>query len=376
MNKPKAFRFCALIIGTGLASAGVVNSWALAESGLPGGEGIGVFTAVHGKVTVTHPAASEMIPVVINEEVLYRDIIETQNESRTKALLNDDSVLTIGEHSRVEITEHVYNPDQNLRRVVVRLAKGTVRALVSKVFTGSGSKFEVHTPTAVAAARGTYFVVWVEGGISGIVNIGNSGRVDFTSGERTVTVHPHQFATAPSGGAPGLPQVLAGNAPPGVLAAMAGTEFAEQPQTETPEQVIQELGSSVPSSLTHGKRGRGKENAPGQTGQTPAELLGTAPGQTGATPSQGAQPPGLTGATPGQTPGGTPGYGRGLGNGPNSTPPGPPIVISAGGQPIPGLAGSGRGRGGGGNPCGGPCGGPPPGVGGGPPPGKGPGGKP
>jgi hypothetical protein len=203
-------------------------------------------------------------------------------------------------------------------------------------------------------------VVWLDGGISGIVNIGNSGNVDFTSGEQTVTVHPHQFSTAPSGGAPGLPQVLAGNAPLGILAAVAGTEFTEQPQTETPEQAIQVLGSSVPSSLTHGERGRGKENAPGQTGKTPAELLGTAPGKTpGGTPSQGSEPPGLAGTTPGQTVGGTPGYGRGLGNGPNTSPPGPPIVISAGGQPIPGLAGSGRGRGGG-PPTGvGVCGAPP-----------------
>jgi hypothetical protein len=180
-------------------------SLASAEDSGPGG--VGVYTAVMGKVTVTHSGEPRMLPVKLHDEVMFRDVIQTEKESRTKAFFQDDSILTVGENSRVEITEYIYNPEANLRRSVVKVMQGQVRALVSKVFKSNGSRFEVHTPSAVAAARGTYFTVWHENGQSGIINVGESGRVDFTSGGVTVAVDPGQFSLAEYGKAPSLPVV-------------------------------------------------------------------------------------------------------------------------------------------------------------------------
>jgi hypothetical protein len=148
-----------------------------------------------------------MLPVKLHDEVMFRDVIQTEKESRTKAFFQDDSILTVGENSRVEITEYIYDPEASLRRSVVKVMQGQVRALVSKVFKSNGSRFEVHTPSAVAAARGTYFTVWHENGQSGIINVGESGRVDFTSGGVTVAVDPGQFSLAEYGKAPSLPLV-------------------------------------------------------------------------------------------------------------------------------------------------------------------------
>jgi len=178
-------------------------SFAIAAEG--GKEGIGFYTAVLGKATVTHPGEARILPVKLHDEVLFKDVIQTQDESRARALFQDDSMLTVGENSRVEIDEYIYNPDVNVRRAIVKLMQGQVRALVSKVFKANGSKFEVHTPSAVAAARGTYFTVWVENGQSGIINIGEKGRVDFTSGGMTVAVDPGYFSIAYEGQAPSVP---------------------------------------------------------------------------------------------------------------------------------------------------------------------------
>src|SRR2546425_11237118 len=96
---------------------------------------------------------------------------------------------------------------------------GKARALVGKLFAGRGSRFEIHTPTAVATARGTYFVVWIEqkagqkmglneigtvrsvsdqglevmelqAGGAGVANIRGSGEVAFTSGGQPGVVPP------------------------------------------------------------------------------------------------------------------------------------------------------------------------------------------
>lgn len=168
-------------------------------------DGIGFYTAVLGQASVTHPGEDRVFPVKLHDEVLFKDVIQTQDESRTKALFQDDSMLTVGENTRVEIDEYIYNPEKNVRQAVVKLLQGQVRALVSKVFKANGSRFEIHTPSAVAAARGTYFTVWVENGQSGIINIGETGRVDFTSGGVTVAVDPGYFSIAHEGHTPSAP---------------------------------------------------------------------------------------------------------------------------------------------------------------------------
>ena len=193
----RLFSFIAvtLLLGSPLAMA--------SEEG--GTDGIGFYTAVSGRVSVTHPGEARVLQVKLHDQVLFKDVIQTQDESRTKAFFQDDSMLTVGENSRVEINEYIYNPEENVRRAIVKLMEGQVRALVSKVFKANGSKFEIHTPSAVAAARGTYFTVWVENGQSGIINIGEKGRVDFTSGGTTVAVDPGFFSVAPAGHAPSIP---------------------------------------------------------------------------------------------------------------------------------------------------------------------------
>jgi FecR protein len=180
-----------------------VPSLAIAAEGSK--EGIGFYTAVLGKATVTHLGEAQVLPVKLQDEVLFKDVIQTEHDSRTRALFQDDSMLTVGENSRVEIDEYIYNPEKNVRVAIVKLMQGQVRALVSKVFKANGSKFEIHTPSAVAAARGTYFAVWVENGQSGIINIGEKGRVDFTSGGMTIAVDPGFFSVAQEGKAPSVP---------------------------------------------------------------------------------------------------------------------------------------------------------------------------
>lgn len=226
------------LLGQGLLDA-------KAEESPPGD--IGIFTAVEGQVSVTHSGTADALPAKLHDDVRFLDIIETDRESRSKALLNDDSILTVGEHSRVEITEHVYDPRRDARTVVVNLVRGKVRALVSKVFTGTGSKFEVHTPTSVAAARGTYFVVWHADGVSGIANIGAHGAVDFQSGGSTVHVEPGNFSLTPPGGGPSLPAAaLSGsNVPSHVTAAAQGTTVQDTPKPESPKQAVLSLSGQA-----------------------------------------------------------------------------------------------------------------------------------
>src|SRR2546428_2369652 len=219
-----------------------------------------------GKPPVVDVCQAAAMPVKLRENVYFKDVIETQADSRAKALFEDDSILTVGENSRVEVSEYIYDPANNQRSSVLRMIQGKARALVGKLFAGLGSKFEVHTPTAVAAARGTYFVVWIEekasqkmglneigtvrpvsvqglelaelqAGGAGVANIGRCGHVAVTSGGKKVEVPPGNYSFAPAGMPPFAPVIITPSAPPGVTGAITGTEVPDVPQPESPRPV-------------------------------------------------------------------------------------------------------------------------------------------
>ncbi|MEW6417298.1 MAG: FecR domain-containing protein [Nitrospirota bacterium] len=93
-----------------------------------------------------------------NDSVFGADTVKTFNDSRIKILFIDDSLLMIGENSSIAISEYLKETGKKDRSSVFNLMDGVLNVIVGK------SAFEVHTPTAVTASRGTSYVVWVEKG--------------------------------------------------------------------------------------------------------------------------------------------------------------------------------------------------------------------
>ncbi|TKB69802.1 MAG: hypothetical protein E8D45_13620 [Nitrospira sp.] len=241
-------------------------------------ESLGTFTAVQGQVQMTRPGVAVPVSVKLSDAVVYKAVIETQEASRAKALFLDDSMLAVAEHSKVQINEQIYDPKHGKRTMVFNLLEGKVRALVTKVFQGPGSRFEIRTPTAVAAARGTYFVLWIEKGageqglpsgasnpgatapatdesatislpnreFTGLANIGDSGNVDLTSNGQTVTVKPGHFSIAVPGQPPAAPVPLAKSIPSQVSQAIRATSVVNAPKSETPHEILKSTAGSMP----------------------------------------------------------------------------------------------------------------------------------
>jgi hypothetical protein len=84
------------------------------------------------------------------------DKARTLEDSRAKIQLADQSVVTIGANTTVEIVK--FQLKEDARIVELKMGLGKIRAAVSKVLRGE-SLFEVKTKRAVLAARGTEFFV-------------------------------------------------------------------------------------------------------------------------------------------------------------------------------------------------------------------------
>jgi len=102
--------------------------------------------------------ASKPIPAVNGTALLVGDKLTTGPNSRITVILSDGSQLELNDSSTLVLTENTLNPDGSRKSTKITLLTGLVRSLVRHA-PGGSPNFEVHTPNAVASARGTMFDV-------------------------------------------------------------------------------------------------------------------------------------------------------------------------------------------------------------------------
>ena len=127
----------------------------------------------------------------------------------------------------MDIDEYLHAPDQQIRRMAVHLAKGTLRTLVGRAFSGLGSTFVIRAGAASVIANAAYYVVWHQEQETGVVNIGSSGAVSFVAGGRVVILEPGFYSIAPAGKPPGAAEPVSAKAPPVVQQAIGDTEVGD-----------------------------------------------------------------------------------------------------------------------------------------------------
>ena len=152
--------------------------------------------SVSGEVTVNGASA------IVGQQLILNDVIKTSAASNSIIIINGHEV-TVSEKTEVAVNE--LTEDSSLLKVWL----GKIRAKVQKL--KAKQKFEIKTPVAIVAVRGTDFAIEVaQDGFShlevyeGVV----SAKEETTGGE--VLVNPGEFTTVQKGEAPAEPKALEG----------------------------------------------------------------------------------------------------------------------------------------------------------------------
>jgi hypothetical protein len=116
-------------------------------------DSIGRVTALAGQATQLRQGRFVTEPLALQKPVFQEDIIETGTASKVQLTLNDTTVISLGERSRLELTQFVYDARRQTRAARFTIPLGFFRTIVNKLL--PQSTFDVITPTAVAAIRGT-----------------------------------------------------------------------------------------------------------------------------------------------------------------------------------------------------------------------------
>lgn len=113
---------------------------------------IGKVVALRGTATIER--GNSRMEAAVGSPLRVSDRIETDADSRVKLVFIDDSVLTLGENSRLQVKDFLYSKGKR-GKSIYNLLEGKLHSVVGR------TRFEMQTPTAVAAARGTviYFEV-------------------------------------------------------------------------------------------------------------------------------------------------------------------------------------------------------------------------
>ncbi len=188
----------------------IITAW-LIGSALPlpatAAEKAGDVVYIRGNALVERQA--KKIKAVLKAPLQETDNVLTRERARMKILFRDDSILTLGQNSKLVIKQYLYNPASKRAQSIYELADGRLKAVVG------GPGFRVTTPTAFAAARGTVFVIWYDSATNTTGLAVLEGSVEF--GNVNPNIPGTQTITA------GQMSLLSGDNPPGPGGPITGT---------------------------------------------------------------------------------------------------------------------------------------------------------
>lgn len=118
---------------------------------------LGILTAAQGNVAIVRAAQpGQATPAKVRDQLFEGDIVQTDVGAKAKILLRDDTLLTVGEETELEITQALFEPAAGRRSTTVKILHGVARAVVLPLENPHPeSKFSFDTPTAVIGVRGS-----------------------------------------------------------------------------------------------------------------------------------------------------------------------------------------------------------------------------
>lgn len=125
-------------------------------------QAIGKVAALRGSATGHASAGAASTPLVVGETLTEGETVDTGPDSRLKLALRDGSVLTLGADAELKL-DHL---SLGAGATTFTQTSGYLRAVVAPV--RPDAEFEIHTPSMVAAVRGTE---WIENYAAGATQL-------------------------------------------------------------------------------------------------------------------------------------------------------------------------------------------------------------
>lgn len=114
---------------------------------------IGTISYLEGEVNIQRESIS--IKANLGEEIKEKDIISTTTNSITKITFEDNSIVTVGKNSTLDIEEYLFDVKDS--KISLNVSKGAFHTITGEIGKLNPSKFKLKTKNATIGIRGTEF---------------------------------------------------------------------------------------------------------------------------------------------------------------------------------------------------------------------------
>ena len=147
----------------------------------------GFVVAIRGRATAFDTQGATRT-LAIKSPVFINDVLKTGPKGRLQILFTDNTIISIGRASEIEITQYHWNPDEKTGAMKTRVKEGVFRVMGGAITRENSQEFITETPAATIGIRGSMYagkvsgkqlIVVFEGG-KGIDVMNNAGSVAIT----------------------------------------------------------------------------------------------------------------------------------------------------------------------------------------------------
>lgn len=117
---------------------------------------------------VTVLRGEQKFAAVIGMAVYQGDFIETSTSGTVGILLRDDSLVSLGPDSKLNMKNFVFEPKEKRFSILVKIFKGTLVYISGAIGKLSPDSVKLETPSSIIGTRGTKVLIEVKGTEEGI----------------------------------------------------------------------------------------------------------------------------------------------------------------------------------------------------------------
>jgi hypothetical protein len=142
-------------------------------------EPAGYVVAIRGQATALD-ARGNTRTLSIKSEIYECDTLKTGPNGRIQVLFSDNTIVSLGRKSVMEIAEYLWNPDRKTGTMKTRVKEGVFRVMGGAITKESPQNFTTETPAATIGIRGSMYAGKVSGQQLMVVFEGGTG-IDVTN---------------------------------------------------------------------------------------------------------------------------------------------------------------------------------------------------
>ncbi|WP_298753026.1 FecR family protein [uncultured Arcobacter sp.] len=162
---------------------------------------VGQITALVGDVKISRD--SNTILAKLGEKLEKNDVINSAKASKAQVTLDDNTIITIGQNSTLNIFDYAYDETKpNDSKADIGFMKGSFKSITGKIGKINKERFKLKTKSASIGIRGTTII-----GNQRIIAC-TDGAISVTANGVTVNVEKQELTRTPQGEAPTPPEPL------------------------------------------------------------------------------------------------------------------------------------------------------------------------